>query len=58
MKACLNVLMRSCCQDNVKDMLEPALKGTTSILAAAKGEPSVKAVVITSSYAHTKSNAL
>lgn len=36
-------------QDNVKDMLEPALKGTTSVLEAAKGEASVKAVVITSS---------
>ncbi|GEM07308.1 ketoreductase [Rhodotorula toruloides] len=38
-------------EDNVKDMLEPALKGTTSILEAAKREPSVKSVVITSSLA-------
>ncbi|ORY92678.1 NAD-P-binding protein [Leucosporidium creatinivorum] len=38
-------------KDNVKDMLEPALKGTTSILKAAKSEPSVKSVVITSSLA-------
>lgn len=30
-------------------MLEPALKGTTSVLKAAKNEPSVKSVVITSS---------
>ncbi|BGP31984.1 hypothetical protein JCM10296v2_003763 [Rhodotorula toruloides] len=38
-------------KDNVKDMLEPALKGTTSMHEAAKREPSVKSVVITSSLA-------
>ncbi|KAL8276665.1 hypothetical protein RQP46_010933 [Phenoliferia psychrophenolica] len=38
-------------KDNVKDMLKPALKGTTSILKAAMEEPSVKAVTITSSLA-------
>lgn len=38
-------------KDNVKEMLEPAVKGTTSILEAAAREPSVKSVVITSSLA-------
>lgn len=37
--------------ENVSKMLEPAVKGTTSVLEAAAGEPSVKAVVITSSLA-------
>lgn len=45
---------KSVLQDNVKDMLEPALKGTTSVLKAAKNEPSVKAVTITSSRVTTK----
>lgn len=39
-------------------MLEPALKGTTSVLKAANAEPSVKSVVITSSCVRSYSNAL
>ncbi|GAA5824093.1 hypothetical protein JCM11251_001519 [Rhodosporidiobolus azoricus] len=38
-------------QDNERDMLIPAIKGTTSVLAAAAATPSVKNVVITSSLA-------
>ncbi|GAA6027173.1 hypothetical protein JCM8097_002454 [Rhodosporidiobolus ruineniae] len=38
-------------EDNVRDMLEPALKGTLSVLEAAAKEESVKNVVITSSLA-------
>lgn len=39
-------------QDPVKDFLDPAIKGTTSILKAVKAyAPTVKRVVITSSYA-------
>ncbi|GAA5899269.1 hypothetical protein JCM6882_009301 [Rhodosporidiobolus microsporus] len=38
-------------EDNERDLLIPALKGTTSVLAAAAATPSVKNVVITSSLA-------
>ncbi|BGP40012.1 hypothetical protein JCM10450v2_003992 [Rhodotorula kratochvilovae] len=38
-------------KDALTEMLEPALKGTLSMLEAAKREPSVKSVVITSSLA-------
>ncbi|GAA6011972.1 hypothetical protein JCM10207_003445 [Rhodosporidiobolus poonsookiae] len=38
-------------EDNVRDLLDPALKGTLSALEAAASEPSVKNVVITSSLA-------
>ncbi|KAM0751019.1 NAD(P)-binding protein [Meredithblackwellia eburnea MCA 4105] len=38
-------------KDNFKDMLEPAIKGTSEALLAAKKTPSVKRVVVTSSFA-------
>ena len=36
-------------KDVVKDLLEPAIKGTTGILKAALTEPKIKAVVVTGS---------
>lgn len=39
-------------EDNVKDLLEPAVKGTTEVLkAVAANAPNVKRVIITSSFA-------
>ncbi|GAA5978146.1 hypothetical protein JCM11641_006638 [Rhodosporidiobolus odoratus] len=38
-------------EDNVRDLLDPALKGTLSVLEAAKKESTVKNIVITSSLA-------
>ena len=37
--------------DNEKEMLQPAIRGTTAMMKAAKSEPSVEHVVITSSVA-------
>jgi hypothetical protein len=36
-------------EDVVRDLLEPAIQGTVSILQAATKEPSIEAVVFTSS---------
>jgi nucleoside-diphosphate-sugar epimerase len=38
-------------EDNKRDMLDPAVKGTNNVLTAAKKEKQIKRVVITSSFA-------
>lgn len=37
-------------KDRAKELLDPAIKGTTSLLHSAVEEPQIKAVVITSSF--------